>query len=70
MNWWKRKFSNKEHHFWDSFSYPEGLKAWGGQCGLQMPVRVDRGWWLESSDDTILSDINPGLWARDCSCRC
>lgn len=65
MNCWKRKFSNKGYNFWAAFSYPEDLKAWGRQCSLQMPMRVDRGWWLESGDDTILSDINPGLWARE-----
>lgn len=58
---WKRTFSNTGHNFWASFSNPEGLKAWGRQWSLQMSVRVDRGWWLESNDDTILSDINPGL---------
>lgn len=61
MIWQKRTFSNTGHHFWASFSNPEGLKAWRGQWSLQMSVRVDRGWWLESNDDTILSDVNPGL---------
>lgn len=64
MNWWKRKFSNKGHNFWASFSNPEGLKAWGGQHSLQMPVRVDgaddlKAVTIQSSLTLILS------WERE-----